>query len=270
MSEPYLSRWRLRRDGPAIRTPHARLWPVLTAGGELAMLKIAGETEEQNGHRLLRWWDGDGAARLLAHEGPAILIERASGQSLRQRSIDGADDACTTILCQVLQRLHRPRSAPPADLVCLRRWFADLLQPRAALPPLLEQCRSLAEGVLQEEQEIRPLHGDLHHDNVLDFGARGWLAIDPKRLLGDRAFDYTTLFSNPDLCGPGIHVATRPERFAARLEQVSALAGLERARLLRWIAASAALSAVWFRDDGDPADIDEAVARMALEALAER
>ena len=55
---------------------------------------------------------------------------------------------------------------------------------------------------------------------------------------------------------------------AARLEQVTALAGLERTRLLRWIAASAGLSAVWFRDDGDPAEVDEAVARMALEALA--
>ncbi|MCM2523701.1 APH(6) family putative aminoglycoside O-phosphotransferase [Stenotrophomonas maltophilia] len=269
MSEPYLSRWRLRRDGPAICTPHARLWPVLTAAGAPAMLKISSEREEQNSYRLLRWWDGDGAARLLAHEGPAILIERAEGDSLRQRSIAGDDDACTTVLCQVLQRLHRPRSARPAELVCLRRWFADLLQPRAALPPLLEQCRSLAEGVLRDEQEIQPLHGDLHHDNVLDFGARGWLAIDPKRLLGDRAFDYTTLFSNPDLCGPGIHIATRPERFAARLEQVTALAGLERTRLLRWIAASAGLSAVWFRDDGDPAEVDEAVARMALEALAE-
>jgi len=269
MSEPYLSRWRLRRDGAAIETPHAQLWPVLTAAGEPAMLKISSETEEQNSHRLLRWWEGDGAARLLAHEGPAILIERAGGDSLRQRSIGGDDDACTTILCQVLQRLHRPRSAPPAELVCLSRWFADLLQPRAVLPTLLEQCRSLAEGLLQQEQEIRPLHGDLHHDNVLDFGARGWLAIDPKRLLGDRAFDYTTMFSNPDLCGPGIHVATRPERFAARLEQVSVLAGIERHRLLRWIAASMALSAVWFRDDGDPADVDEAVARMALEALAE-
>lgn len=269
MSEPYLSRWRLRRDGPAIQTPRAQLWPVLTHAGEPAMLKLSSEPEEQNAYRLLRWWEGDGAARLLAHEGPAILIERARGDSLRQRSIDGGDDTCTTILCQVLQRLHRPRNAPPAELVCLRTWFADLLQPRARLPPLLEQCRSLAEALLQDEAEIRSLHGDLHHDNVLDFGARGWLAIDPKRLLGDRAFDYTTLFSNPDLCGPGIHVATRPERFAARLEQVSALACLERTRLLRWIAASMGLSAVWFRDDGDPADIDEAVATMALEALAQ-
>ena len=113
------------------------------------------------------------------------------------------------------------------------------------------------------------LHGDLQHRNVLDFGARGWLAIDPKRLLGDRAFDYTTMFSNPDLCGPGIHVATRPERFHARVEQACRLADLERTRLLRWIAASAGLSAVWFRDDGDPADTDEAVAVMALQALAE-
>lgn len=269
MIEPYLSRWRLRRDGPAIQTPRAHLWPVLTATGEPAMLKVSDEPEEQNAHRLLRWWDGNGAARLLAHEGPAILIERAAGPSLRQRSIDGDDDACTAILCQVLQRLHWPRNAPPTELTCLRTWFADLLQPRVALPPLLEQCGSWAEVLLQEEQEIRPLHGDLHHDNVLDFGQRGWLAIDPKRLLGDRAFDYTTLFSNPDLCGPGIHVATRPERFTARLEQVVALSGIDRVRLLRWIAASMGLSAVWFRDDGDLADIDETVAQMALEALAE-
>ncbi len=31
------------------------------------MLKISSETEEQNSHRPLRWWEG-GAARLLAHE----------------------------------------------------------------------------------------------------------------------------------------------------------------------------------------------------------
>ncbi len=149
-------------------------------------------------------------ARLLAHEGPAILIERAGGDSLRQRSIEGDDDACTTILCQVLRQLHRPRSAPPAELVCLRTWFATC----CSQGPRCRHCWNSADhwrsGILQEEHEIRPLHGDLHHDNVLDFGARGWLAIDPKRLLGDRAFDYTTMFSNPDLCGPGIHVATGP------------------------------------------------------------
>jgi len=133
---------------------------------------------------------------------------------------------------------------------------------------LLEQCRSLASALLAPQIEVRPLHGDLHHDNVLDGGARGWLAIDPKRLLGDRAFDYTVLFCNPDLCGPGIHVATQPAIFDRRVDQVSALAGLERTRLLRWIAASAGLSAVWFLEDGCNADVDLAVAAMALRQLA--
>lgn len=267
MSEPYLSRWRLRRDGAAIETPHAQLWPVLTADGEPAMLKVSSETEEQNSHRLLRWWDGDGAARLLAHEGPAILIERAGGDSLRQRSIEGDDDACTTILCQVLRQLHRPRSAPPAELVCLRTWFADLLQPRAALPPLLEQCRSLAERVLQEEHEIRPLHGDLHHDNVLDFGPRGWLAIDPKGLIGERGFDYANIFTNPDLARAEPPVAVRPERFLRRLDIVTEAAGLDRRRLLMWIVAWCGLSAAWFAEDGADMSIDLRVADLAAAEL---
>ena len=38
-----------------------------------------------------------------------------------------------------------------------------------------------------EPHEIGVLHGDIHHGNILDFGARGWLAIDPKRLQGERA-----------------------------------------------------------------------------------
>lgn len=268
MSEPYLTRWQLRRDGAPISTPRARLWPVLTPAGAPAMLKVSSADDERDAHRLLRWWDGDGAARLLAHDGPAILLERAEGESLRRRSIEGADAACTTILCGVLERLHRPRGVAPPGLVPLREWFADLLRPRTGLSPMLEQCRSLAEELLAAEQEPMPLRGDLHHDNVLDFGARGWLAIDPKRLQGDRAFDYTALFANPDLCGPGIHVAVRPGRFHARLAQVSAEAGLERTRLLRWIAASRGLSATWFLDDRDRADVDLAVVALALQALA--
>ncbi|PSD29053.1 APH(6) family putative aminoglycoside O-phosphotransferase, partial [Stenotrophomonas maltophilia] len=53
--------------------------------------------------------------------------------------------------------------------------------------------------------------------------------------------------------------------------RLAASLGIERmdvTRLLRWIAAVRGVSAVWFRDDGDPAEVDEAVARLALEALA--
>ncbi|WP_313217587.1 APH(6)-I family aminoglycoside O-phosphotransferase [Stenotrophomonas sp.] len=270
MPELQLTKWQLARDGDVITTPHARVWPVRLPDGMPAMLKMSTCPEEQNGHRLLRWWDGDGAVRVLAWQDEALLMERAvPGTSLREMARHGQDAAATARLCDVLARLHRPRGAPPPGLVTLQDWFADLLAPTLPLSPLLEQCRSLAAHLLASQIEQRPLHGDLHHDNVLDGGARGWLAIDPKRLLGDRAFDYTVLFCNPDLCGPDIHVATRPEIFDARVSQVCALAGIERRRLLAWIAASAGLSAVWFLADGDDAAVDLAVADLALQRLAQ-
>ncbi len=237
MPEPQLTKWQLARDGDVITTPRGQLYPVRLPDGTAAMLKVSTDVEERNGHRLLRWWDGDGAARVLAHDGPALLMERAiAGDSLRDMSIQGRDGQATAILCGVLERLHRPRGAPPDGLLDLNRWFSDLLTPPIVLSPLLEPCRSLAVTALAAQSELRPLHGDLHHDNVLDFGARGWQAIDPKRLCGDRAFDYTVLFTNPDLCGPGIHVATAETVFERRLQQVCALSGLDRHRPLRWIA----------------------------------
>jgi len=33
---------------------------------------------------------------------------------------------------------------------------------------------------------------------VLDAEARGWIAIDPKGLLGERTFDFVNILRNPD------------------------------------------------------------------------
>ncbi len=75
---PWLHRWGLSRDGAAIRSLAGRLLPV-RRGGEPLMLKLSTEADECEAWRMLDWWGGDGAARLVAHEGDAILIERATG-----------------------------------------------------------------------------------------------------------------------------------------------------------------------------------------------
>ena len=119
----------------------------------------------------------------------------------------------------------------------------------------------------REPREIVVLHGDLHHDNMLDFGVRGWLAIDPKRLVGERGFDFANIFTNPDLADPTRPVSTEPGRFARRLEVVAEAARLERERLLRWILAWTGLSAAWYLGDGDSAAIDLQVAKLAAAEL---
>lgn len=103
---------------------------------------------------------------------------------------------------------------------------------------------------------------------MLDFGPRGWLAIDPEHLVGERSFDFVNIFTNPDLADPTRPVATTSGRFARRLEIVTEAAGLERDRLLHWILAWTGLSASWFLSDGDPlAAIDLHIAELAAAEL---
>lgn len=238
---PWLARWNLAPDGDAIETHSSRLLPVRRAGVAL-MLKVAFEKDEKTGGVLMQWWAGDGAARVFAYDGQALLLERATGtRSLLAMVRDGRDDEATRILWEAIARLHAPRDKLLPDLIPLEPWFADLWPMAAAQGDLLAETAAVARRLLASQREICPLHGDIHHENVLDFGARGWLAIDPKCLLGDRAFDYANLFCNPDYDS-----ATAPGAVERRLAIVLAQSGLDRTRLLEWIFAWCGLSAAWF------------------------
>jgi len=265
---PYLDRWRLSPDGAAIVTPRAQLLPVRRDGQPL-MLKIATETEERFGGILLAWWDGEGAARAVEVEGDAVLMERATGtRSLTAYAQSGRDDEATQVLCDVIAGLHIPRAKPlPEGLVTLPVWFEALEPTARSHGGWLLRAAEEARALLADPQDERPLHGDIHHDNVLDFGERGWLAIDPKHLRGDRAFDYANLFCNPDMDFPEKPVAVLRERFERRLDIVVERSGLERRRLLRWILAWTGLSAAWLLHDGDPAEVDTRVGALALAEL---
>ena len=275
MFEPYLAQWNLTPDGDPIVTHSGRLLPV-RHGGVAAMLKLANDEDERFGGAVMEWWDGDGAARVLARDDHALLLERAQGTaSLAEMARNGHDDEAARILCAVAARLHAPRGKPLPELVTLPHWFRDLapgaVRHAGVRDGILGHCARVAGELLAAQGEIPSetvvLHGDLHHGNVLDFGARGWLAIDPKRLIGDRAFDYANIFTNPDLDDPTRPVATTPGCFERRLELVCEASGIERHVLLRWIFAWTGLSAVWYLDDGDPAAVDLFIAERAAAAL---
>ncbi|WP_448951756.1 aminoglycoside phosphotransferase family protein [Labrys neptuniae] len=242
--ELHIRRWALVRAGDPIVTHSSRLLPVLHAG-EPAMLKIATAAEERWGASLMIWWAGRGAARVIAHDDDAVLLERATGsRSLVDMAADGADDEASRIICKAVAALHEPRMTPPPELIPLDERFRAL---EAALEgEIFARSLAAARMLLADPSDVVPLHGDIHHANILDFGARGWLAIDPKRLKGERGFDYANLFCNPDHA-----VATAPGRLARQVEVVAEAAQLERVRLLHWILAWAGLSAAWLIEDGE-------------------
>jgi streptomycin 6-kinase len=260
--ELWLERWHLVADGAPTLTPSSLLLAV-RRNGQPAMLKIAREEEERRGGRLMAWWDGDGAARVLAQDDRALLLERTMGsRSLAAMAARGEDDEASRILCAVAAKLHAPRPRPPPDLVPLAEWFEMLAPAANALGGLLAEAKTTADKLLATPRDVAVLHGDIHHGNVLDAGERGWIAIDPKGLWGERTFDFVNILRNPDAA-----TALTPGRFARQVEVVASAAALERHRLLEWTLAFAALSAAWYLADGEPADFDLAVCALAAAAL---
>ncbi len=244
-----LVQWRLWPDGDTIHTRSSDLLPVMTASGQPAMLKRARASEELDGAELLVWWDGDGAARVLAQDGDTVLLERATGsRSLLELAMSGSDgdDTASLILCGVLAQLHEPRMAPAPPLRPLADWFEDLHEQARIHGGVLIDCARIAEELLAVPRDVLPLHGDCHHGNVLDFGEQGWLAIDPKDRIGERGFDHAQILVNPDL-----PFAADEARFARQLSLVAQAGQLDRARLAQWAVARAGLSAAWLLQDGD-------------------
>jgi streptomycin 6-kinase len=258
----YIDRWRLTPEGNPIVTRTSRLLPVRWHG-VAAMMKVAVEPEEELGNELMAWWDGQGVPVVLAREGKAILLERAQDEgSLADLVRDGHDDEATCIICGVVAKLHLPKSQPVPNLVPLSEWFEELAPAGQTYGGILSLSAATAHELLAAPREVSVLHGDIHHDNILHFGGRGWLAIDPKGLIGERAFEYANLFCNPDH-----ETATDPAHFGRRVELVTETARLNRNRLLRWILAWSGLSAAWKINDHIAPDTPLRVAELAAAEL---
>jgi len=261
--DDYLAQWRLTPDGTPLTTLTSILLPVRREGMP-AMLKVATEAEERQGAESMIWWGGDGAARVLAHADDGLLMERAMGKgSLVEMARNDRDDEASRIICAVASRLHAPRDRPHSpSLVPLTRWFAELEPAAARHGGLLNLAATTARELLDAPRDVVVLHGDIHHGNILDFGPRGWLAIDPKHLVGERAFDFVNILRNPD-----DQVALAPGRFSRQATVVADAGGLDRTRLLKWTLAFTGLSAAWILGDGDQPVLDLAVAELAAAEL---
>ena len=252
----------MRYDGAPFNTHSSLLQPVIYDGLP-CMLKIAIADEERRGNLLMNWWQGNSVPKVLKYDDHAILMERSMGKdSLAEMAKNGRDDEASTIICGVVQKLHAAKPPYPDGLVPLDTWFRDLEPAAAKYGRVFAQCSSVANQLLNDQRDITVLHGDIHHNNILDFGNNGWLAIDPKGLIGERGFDYANIFCNPDA-----GTATKPGRLAEQVRIISKITEIEPRRLLQWIIALAGLSAAWEINDNGNANSAFQVAELALTQL---
>lgn len=244
----YLAAWELSNPHLLAQTMTSHIYSV-TNGAKIFALKLLSpsETDEQRGALALRYFDGCGAARLLRYDEGAQLLEYVAGDELVTLVKRGEDARATRIIAQVIAQLHSvPQTAPPDGLVPLTSWFGALFSKaatdwHAGISSIYVRSAALTRRLLADQHDIRTLHGDIHHYNIRH-SARGWLAFDPKGLVGERTYDCANTLCNP-VMPELVHNETRLLTNAAILADTLTL---DRGRVLAFTHAYACLNASWW------------------------
>jgi streptomycin 6-kinase len=248
-------RWHLTIDAPVKNLSFNYVAPGVLGDGTEVMLKTGLTDEFPSQSEALHHFNGRGMVQLLACDvqDAVMLMERLKpGTSLR--TVED-DEAAISAAAQVMRKIWHPlpeQHYPFPTVVDWSKGFARLRRRydggTGPIPAGIfdkaeklyaELCASMAEPVL--------LHGDLHQDNILAAERQPWLAVDPKGVIGEPAYETGALLRNfwPDI----LSVSNPKSLMARRIDQLSAELGFERERIYNWGFAQAVLSVIWGVED---------------------
>ncbi|MFI6008095.1 aminoglycoside phosphotransferase family protein [Streptomyces sp. NPDC051243] len=262
----FLDRWQLTVDGRPMHGVSALILPVLRPDGAPAVLKLQVLDEESEGEPVaLRAWDGDGAVRLLDHDAATgtMLLERLDPT----RMLSHVPDSREAVL--VIARLLAHLTSAPAPSGMRR--LGDIAQAMLDETPealehipdpeerrLVADCAAAVREVVAEPGD-RLLHWDLHYANVLASERSPWLAIDPKPLAGDPAFDLL----------PALWNRFDADEVHWRFDAMTDVLDLDRGRARAWSLGRVLQNCLWEIEDGRPLEEEQLEIARQLRARAD-
>lgn len=211
------------------------------------VLKIGIPTPDfLNELKALEWYDGNGCVKLLDYDltkSGMLLASIQPGTTLHtlfphqeRKAIEHA--------AGVMNQLHaRP---VPTDLHFrgIDTWFSlfEMLKIPHQLKTPVKKARLLVDELQSTAHAHHLLHGDLHHDNILLDASGNRIAIDPKGVIGEAAYEVGAFMCNP------MELSNQPnisDILALRLNLFADLLHIDRSRLAKACYARIILSACW-------------------------
>lgn len=250
-------RWSLTVGSPFPRLSYNYAAQARRVDGTPLVVKVCYPDREVGTEaEALRLYSGQGAVQLLDYEpdwGVLLLESLEPGAMLL--SVED-DERATHIAAEIMKQLWRPAPANH-PFPTIADWEDGFTRLREAFGggsgPFSEELVDTAERLFSEllasASEPVVLHGDLHHFNILSAVRQPWLAIDPKGVVGERAYETGALLRNPM---PELYSWPQLGRtLARRIDQLAEELQLDRARIKGWGLAQAVLSAWWsYEDEG--------------------
>lgn len=263
-------RWSVTVGAPFAGLSYNYAAPGVRSDGTPVVLKVCVPSEAVRFEiEALAVYGGDGAVELIASD-----IDR--GLMLLGRAVPGdmligveSEDEANLIAASVMEALWKPAPARHS-FPSVEQWGRGFDRLRARYDgttgpfprELTERAERLFAELCASSADPVVLHGDLHHFNILRHGEGRWLAIDPKGVVGEPAYEVGALVRNrlPDLADTEGVRRVLSRRIGLIAEQI----GLDAERMRRWSLAQAVLSAWWTVEDGGQYDRDcEAMVTLA-------
>jgi streptomycin 6-kinase len=223
-------------------------------GQQAVVLKVAREqNDEWASGAVLRAFKGHGVARVIDDVPGAVLMEEVRpGLSLDGLPRAGRDPEAVKIIAEVIESMQ---TTPVLDgqFPTVEDWgkaFDRSYEAARKVIPgdMLDEARSRYQRLCETSTDRRLLRGDLQHYNILQDAKRGWVAIDPKGVTGELAFEMGAALRNPNEVS---ELLADPSPVERRVKQFSKLTACAEDRIAGWGFAQAVLSAVWTIEDDD-------------------
>ena len=190
--------------------------------------------------------EGSGV-EIIAYDATMLLMGCAvPGASLKQYFPD-KDRQAMHIMCALVKKLHATPIPQKHDFPHIADILSRLDRPADIPHAFVAKACRIRDSLLASVQQDVLLHGDLHHDNILQHGDR-WVIIDPKGYVGDPVFELAAYLSNP--IPELLQHDTAHTIIAERIKICAQRLNFPEQRIKNWLYVKSVLCWAWALDDG--------------------
>ena len=200
----------------------------------------------------LIYFNGNGCVKILDYDEKlkCFLMEYVQPGTMLKSLFPENDNDALTIVAQLIKQMHVKKApAPIVGFKTINQWLEILHNVKSTkiAADMLIKAQKLSLKLLEREQKLYVLHGDLHHENVLKNGHE-WIVIDPKGVIGPLEYEVGRFIMNPIF--QLLQQSNARHIIANRINKFSEIFDFDKQRLIDWAFAQAVLSACWAEEDG--------------------
>ncbi len=201
--------------------------------------------------KTLSYFNGNGVVQLIdtsdMHD--ALLLEQLQPGITLKTLFPHNDAQATQIAAKLIKAMHDKPVEHNVQFQTVEQWLDKLRTCKNGSIPRshLQKAQALAQQLISSESAQYVLHGDLHHENILQSNS-SWKAIDPKGVIGELGYEVAMYMCNP------IAKLSQQENIKDIIEQrlsiFAKMLEIDKQRIAQWSYVQAVLAACWASEDG--------------------